>query len=71
MSNIDEKQFFGIICLENDIRECFRYINEGKYLEGEEPNAFEESRALFHLKATLEDSIAIVDKRMEMIGEDL
>ena len=69
MSNIDEKQFFGIICLENNIREAFQYIDKGKYLEGEEPNAFEESRALFHLKATLEDSIAIVDKRMEMIRE--
>jgi hypothetical protein len=61
-----DKPYFHIIYLENEIREIFSDINKGTY-QIEQPDAFEEMRSLFHLKATLEDCIKIVDKRMELI----
>tara|TARA_R110000803_G_C11947617_1_gene317310 strand:+ start:49 stop:240 length:192 start_codon:yes stop_codon:yes gene_type:complete len=61
-----DKPYFNIIHLENEIREIFSDINKGTY-QIEQPDAFEEMRSLFHLKATLEDSIKIIDKRMELI----
>ena len=47
-----DKPYFHIIYLENEIREIFSDINKGTY-QIEQPDAFEEMRSLFHLKATL------------------